>query len=273
VARQCGTTQKPQAVIDRLSYFYEHENSNVHRAAHTLAARSTDAYEGARDKIRAFLNASSSKEIVFVRGTTEGINLVAQTWGRQNIRKDDESSLPGSNITPISFHGRCSAPRPGPSFASLRSTTAVRSYLTNTKVFRRPYEFVSLTFVSNALGTIVPVHEMTEIAHRHGALVLIDGAQSVSHIATDVQAIDCDFFVFSGHKSSGRPYWRGVRKTGAFGFHAPVARRGNMIADVNFDRPCIIPRPPALKRGPATSPMPLALGPQSTTLVASAWKT
>ena len=153
-----ATTQKPQAVIDRLSYFYEHENSNVHRAAHTLAARSTDAYEGARDKIRAFLNASSSKEIVFVRGTTEGINLVAQTWGRQNIRKDDEIIITWlehhANIVP--WQMLCAETGAKLRIAPVDDSGQVilDQY---ESLFGARTKFVSLTFVSNALGTIVPV--------------------------------------------------------------------------------------------------------------------
>jgi cysteine desulfurase/selenocysteine lyase len=246
-----ATTQKPKAVIDRLSYFYEHENSNVHRAAHTLAARSTDAYEGARDKIRAFLNASSSKEIVFVRGTTEGINLIAQTWGRQNIRKDDEIIITWlehhANIVP--WQMLCAETGAKLRIAPVDDSGQVilDQY---ERLFNARTKFVSLTYVSNALGTVVPVHEMTEIAHRHGALVLIDGAQSVSHIPTDVQAIDCDFFVFSGHKIFGPTGIGAVYgKQALLDSMPPWQGGGNMISDVNFDRTLYHPAPTRFEAG------------------------
>lgn len=246
-----ATTQKPKAVIDRLSYFYEHENSNVHRAAHTLAARSTDAYEGARDKIRAFLNASSSKEIVFVRGTTEGINLVAQTWGTQNILKDDEIIITWlehhANIVP--WQMLCA--KTGAKLRIAPVDDSGQIILDQYEsLFNARTKFVSLTYVSNALGTVVPVHEMTEIAHRHGALVLIDGAQSVSHIPTDVQAIDCDFFVFSGHKIFGPTGIGAVYgKQALLDSMPPWQGGGNMIADVNFDRTLYHPAPIRFEAG------------------------
>jgi cysteine desulfurase/selenocysteine lyase len=196
-----ATTQKPQSVIDRLSYFYEHENSNVHRAAHELAARATDAYESAREKTRRFLNAGAAREIVFVRGATEAINLVAQSWGRRNIQKDDEIVITWlehhANIVP--WQMLC---------AEKGAKLRVAPVDDSGQVLLDEYEkllgpktrLVSIAHVSNALGTILPVTEMVEAAHRHGARVLVDGAQAVSHMRVDVQAIDCDFYVFSGHK-------------------------------------------------------------------------
>ena len=191
-----ATTQKPQAVIDRLSYFYEHENSNVHRAAHTLAARATDAYEGARDKVRRFLNAPSAKEIVFVRGATEAINLVAQSWGRRNVTPGDEIVITWlehhANIVP--WQQLCAEKGARLRVAPVddRGQVILEEY---EKLLGPRTRIVSFTQVSNALGTIVPAREMVEMAHRHGARVLVDGAQAVSHMPVDVQALDCDFYV------------------------------------------------------------------------------
>ncbi|AMY08906.1 Cysteine desulfurase [Luteitalea pratensis] len=233
-----ATTQKPQAVIDRLAHFYAHENSNVHRAAHTLAARATDAYEGAREKVRAFLNASSAKEIVFVRGTTEGINLIARSWGKQHIHAGDEIVLTHlehhANIVP--WQMLC---------AEVGATLKVAPVDETGQIILAEYEqlftprtrLAAFSHVSNALGTVTPVHEMTAIAHRHGAAVVVDGAQSVSHIPIDVQAIDCDFFVFSGHKIFG-PTGIGVvyGKSAFLEQSPPYQGGGNMIVDVTFER-------------------------------------
>ena len=172
-----ATTQKPNAVIERLSSFYRHENSNVHRASHTLSARATDAYEGAREKVRRFLNASSPREIVFVRGTTEGINLVAQGWGRRYVEKGDEVVITWlehhSNIVPwqqlCAAKGACLRVAP----VDDRGQIILEQY---EKLLGPRTRIVAFSHVSNALGTIVPAREMVEIAHRHGARVLIDGA-------------------------------------------------------------------------------------------------
>lgn len=233
-----ATTQKPQVVIDRLSYFYEHENSNIHRAAHELAARATDAYEGAREISRRFLNASSTNEIVFVRGTTEAINLVAKSWGHENIGQDDEIIITWlehhANIVP--WQQLCTAKG-----AKLR----VVPVDDNGQVILEEYEkllngrtkLVSLTQVSNALGTITPAAEMVRMAHRHGARVLVDGAQSVSHLRADVQQLDCDWFVFSGHKIFG-PTGIGVLygKEELLNSTGPWQGGGNMIKDVTFEK-------------------------------------
>ncbi len=233
-----ATTQKPQSVIDRLKYFYEHENSNVHRAAHELAARATDAYEGAREKVRRFVNASSAREIVFVRGATEGINLIAQSWGRRNIQKDDEIVITWlehhANIVP--WQMLCSEKG-----AKLRVAPVDDSG----QILLDEYEkllgpktrLVSITQVSNALGVVTPAAKMIEIAHRYGATVLLDGAQSVSHMRVDVQALDCDFFVFSGHKVFG-PTGIGVvyGKPEVLENMPPWQGGGNMIQDVTFEK-------------------------------------
>ncbi len=233
-----ATTQKPQSVIDRISHFYEHENSNIHRAAHVLAARSTDAYEAAREKVRRFLNARSTREIVFVRGATEGINLVAQSFGRRYVEKGDEIVITWlehhANIVP--WQMLCSEKG-----ARLR----VAPVDDHGQVILEEYEkllgprtrLVSFAHVSNALGTVTPVREMIEMAHRHGARVLVDGAQAVSHLRVDVQALDCDYYVFSGHKIFG-PTGIGVvqGKTDLLDTTPPWQGGGNMIADVTFEK-------------------------------------
>ena len=246
-----ATTQKPQSVIDRLSYFYQHENSNIHRAAHELAARATDAYEGARDKIADFINASSSSEIVFVRGTTEAINLVAQSWGRKNIGKDDEIVITHlehhANIVP--WQMLC---------AETGAKLRVAPVDDDGQVLLEEYErllnshtkLVSFTQVSNALGTVTPAKQMVEMAHRYGARVLVDGAQSVSHMRADVQYLDCDFFVFSGHKVFG-PTGIGALygKPEVLEAMPPWQGGGNMIEDVTFEKTRYHPAPSKFEAG------------------------
>jgi cysteine desulfurase / selenocysteine lyase len=233
-----ATTQKPQAVIDRLNYFYSHENSNVHRAAHELAARSTDAYEGARESVRRFLNASSTQEIVYVRGATEAINLVAQSWGRQNVQKDDEVVITWlehhANIVP--WQMLC---------AETGAKLKIAPVDDHGQVLLDEYErllgprtrIVSFAHVSNALGTVTPVNEMVAAAHRYGAKVLVDGAQAVSHMRVDVQEYDCDFYVFSGHKIFA-PTGIGILygKSDILDSMRPWQGGGNMIKDVTFER-------------------------------------
>jgi len=233
-----ATTQKPQAVIDRLANFYSHENSNVHRGAHTLAARATDAYEAARDKVRRFIGASSPREIVFVRGATEGINLVAQSWGRRNVKAGDEIV-----ITWLEHHANIVP------WQQLCLETGARLRVApvddNGDILLDEYEkllgprtrIVALPQVSNALGTVTPAREMIASAHRHGALTLVDGAQSVSHGRTDVQALDADFFVLSGHKMFA-PTGIGVvyGKQAVLETMPPWQGGGSMIADVTFER-------------------------------------
>ncbi|PWB82330.1 MAG: segregation protein B [Methylocystaceae bacterium] len=233
-----ATTQKPQSVIDRLTHFYEYENSNIHRAAHALAARSTDAYEAAREKTRRFLKAPSVKDIIFVRGATEAINLVAQSWGRRNVREGDEIVVSWlehhANIVP--WQQLCAEKGAKLRVAPVddRGQIILEEY---EKLLGPRTRIVSVTQVSNALGTVTPVHEMTAMAHRHGARVLIDGAQAVSHMAVDVQSIDCDFYVFSGHKVFG-PTGIGVvyGKQEVLEHMPPWQGGGNMIADVTFEK-------------------------------------
>jgi cysteine desulfurase/selenocysteine lyase len=233
-----ATTQKPQSVIDRLKYFYEHENSNVHRAAHELAARATDAYESAREKVRRFLNASSTREIIFVRGATEGINLVAQSWGRRNIQKDDEIVITWlehhANIVPWQMLCAEKGARLRVAPVDDSGQVLLDEY---EKLLGPKTRLVALPQVSNALGIIPPVSEMIEAAHRHGAKVLLDGAQSVSHMRVDVQSLDCDFFVFSGHKVFA-PTGIGVvyGKSEVLEHMPPWQGGGSMIQDVTFEK-------------------------------------
>jgi cysteine desulfurase / selenocysteine lyase len=233
-----ATTQKPDVVIDRVSYFYRHENSNIHRAAHTLAARATDAYEGAREKVRRFLNASSTREIVFVRGATEGINLVAKSWGHRNVQKDDEIVITWlehhANIVP--WQQLCSEKGARLRVAPVndRGEVILEEY---EKLLGPRTRIVAFSHVSNALGTITPAKEMIEMAHRHGARVLVDGAQSIAHMGVDVQLLDCDFFVFSGHKIFA-PTGIGVLfgKADLLDTTPPWQGGGSMIVDVTFEK-------------------------------------
>jgi cysteine desulfurase/selenocysteine lyase len=232
-----ATTQKPLSVIEAVWQFYSTDNSNIHRGAHTLAARATDAYEGAREKIRQFINAGSSSEIVYVRGTTEAINLVAQTWGRKFIRPGDEIVLSilehHANIVPWQMlaQEKGAVIRVVP--VDDRGEIILEEY---TRLLGPRTRFVSLTQASNGLGTILPVREMIRLAKRHDAKVLVDGAQSVAHIPVDVQDLDADFFVFSGHKIFA-PTGIGVLygKRELLDVMPPWQGGGNMIKDVRFE--------------------------------------
>ena len=246
-----ATTQKPQAVIDRLSYFYEHENSNVHRAAHALAARATDAYEAARDKVRRFLNAPSAKEIVWARGTTEAINLVAQSWGRRNVGAGDEIVISWlehhANIVPWQQLAAEKGARLRVAPVDDRGQVILEEF---EKLLGPRTRIVSVSQVSNALGTIVPVREIVAMGHRHGARVLVDGAQAVSHMPVDVQALDCDFYVFSGHKVFG-PTGIGALygKSDVLEAMPPWQGGGNMISDVTFEKTSYQPPPARFEAG------------------------
>lgn len=199
-----ATSQKPVQVIEAVNDYYRHSNSNVHRGVHTLGNRATDLYEGARDKVRTFINAASTKEIVFLRGTTTALNLVAQSYGRANVKEGDEIVITTmehhSNIIPWQQLAKATG-------ATLKyiplqedgtiSLEDVRATVTpNTKI-------VSVMMVSNVLGTINPIEEITKIAHNNGAVMVVDGAQAAPHLAIDVKKLNCDFFAFSGHKMCG----------------------------------------------------------------------
>ncbi len=233
-----ATTQKPQSVIDRISYFYENENSNIHRGAHTLAARSTDAYEAARSKVRGFINAPGTDSIIFVRGTTEGINLIAKAWGGRNVKEGDEIV-----ITNLEHHANIV---PWQQLAAEKGAVLKVAPVDNTgqiileeyeKLFTPRTRIASFSQVSNALGTITPVADMIAIAHRHGAIAVVDGAQSVSHMPIDVQALDADFFVFSGHKMFGPTGIGAVYgRPSILETMPPWQGGGNMIQDVTFEK-------------------------------------
>ncbi|MGD0117862.1 MAG: cysteine desulfurase [Candidatus Binatus sp.] len=252
-----ATTQKPQAVIDRLVHYYSHEYSNVHRAAHELAARSTDAYESAREKVQRFLGAGSAEEIVFVRGTTEAVNLVAASYGGKFLGEGDEIVLSTlehhSNIVPWQFL----AQRVGAVIRVVPVTDRGEVLLSDfERTLTTKTKFVSLTHVSNALGTILPVREMIQIAHRRGAKVLIDGAQAVSHFPVNVQELDADFYAFSGHKLFA-PSAIGVLygKKALLDEMPPWQGGGNMIQRVTFDHSTFADPPQRFEAGTA------ALGP------------
>jgi cysteine desulfurase/selenocysteine lyase len=246
-----ATTQKPQAVIDRLVHFYQHENSNIHRAAHELAARSTDAYEAAREKVRRFINASSTNEIVFVRGGTEAINLVAQSWGRQNIGAGDEIV-----ITHLEHHANIV---PWQQLASEKGAVLRVAPVDNhgqvlldeyQKLLNQKTRLVAFPQVSNALGTVTPAKEIIAIARRYGAKVLIDAAQSIAHSRTDVQDLDVDWLAFSGHKMFG-PTGIGVLygREELLNSTLPWQGGGNMIQDVTFEKTSYQPAPNRFEAG------------------------
>ncbi|KVT04292.1 cysteine desulfurase [Burkholderia sp. MSMB1078WGS] len=246
-----ATTHKPQAVIDRLAYFYAHENSNIHRAAHALAGRATDAYEHARETVQRFIGASSPDEIVFVRGTTEAINLIAKTWGVQNVGEGDEIVVSHlehhANIVPW----QQLAAQKGATLRVIPVDDSGQVVLDEyRKLLNDRTKIVSVTQVSNALGTVVPVKEIVELARRAGAKALVDGAQSISHMRVDVQALDADFFVFSGHKIYG-PTGIGVvyGKRAILDDMPPWQGGGNMIADVTFERTVFQPPPNRFEAG------------------------
>lgn len=233
-----ATTHKPQSVLDATSSFYGRDNSNIHRAAHTLAGRSTDLFESGREKVRQFLGAADAKEIVFVRGTTEAINLVAQSYGKQNIGAGDEIILSvlehHANIVPWQLLAK----ETGAVIRVIPANDRGELILEEVpKLFNARTKIVSVTQVSNALGTINPVQEIIAIAHSHGVPVLVDGAQSTPHIPINVQALDADFFVFSGHKVFG-PTGIGALygKSHLLEAMPPWQGGGHMIRDVTFEK-------------------------------------
>ena len=232
-----ATTQKPQVVIDALVNYYTGYNANIHRGIHTLAEEATAAFESTRDAIQAFINAESREQIIFTSGTTEGINLVAQTWGRQNIMEGDEIIISNmehhSNIVPW--------------YILAQEKKAVLKIIPINddgelemeefeKLLSSKTKFVSIVHVSNALGTINPVKEIAEKAHSVGAKVLVDGAQSTVHLDIDVQDMACDFFVFSSHKLYG-PTGMGALygKKELLEAMPPYKGGGEMIKDVSFN--------------------------------------
>ncbi|KUR61760.1 cysteine desulfurase [Bacillus safensis] len=199
-----ATSQKPRVVIDAMNEYYRSYNSNVHRGVHTLGTRATDAYEGAREKVRAFIRASSVQEIIFTRGTTTALNTVAISYARANLKEGDEIV-----ITHMEHHANII-----PWQQAAKATGATLKYiplqedgtlsLEDVKqTITHQTKIVAVTHVSNVLGTINPIKEIAKIAHEHGAIIVVDGAQSTPHMQIDVQDLDCDFFAFSGHKMCG----------------------------------------------------------------------
>jgi cysteine desulfurase/selenocysteine lyase len=233
-----ATAQKPQSVIDAIIKFYEVDCANIHRGVHELSQRSTEAYEQTRSKVKKFLNAKSNKEIIFVRGTTEGINLVTQTWGRRTLREGDEIIIAGlehhSNIVPWQMLCEEKAARLRVIPIDDRGDLVLEEY---EKLLGPRTRMVSIGHVSNALGTINPVKRMIEMAHKAGALTLVDGAQAVPHLTVDVQSLDADFYAFSGHKLIG-PTGIGVLYGKAVLLNAmpPYQGGGDMIRTVTFEK-------------------------------------
>ncbi|UMB71387.1 family 2A encapsulin nanocompartment cargo protein cysteine desulfurase [Mycobacterium paraterrae] len=233
-----ATTQKPQVVIDRLVHFYSHENSNIHRAAHELAARATDAYEEARDTVADFIGAPSSENIVFTRGTTEAINLVAHAWGGKHLQPGDEIVITHlehhANIVPWQLISQ----KTGAILKVAPIDDAGNLLLSEFEQLLGPRtKLVAASQVSNALGTVVPVDKIVQLGHRYGARVLIDGAQSIQHIPTDVAALGADFYVFSGHKIYGPTGIGALYGTEeALTETPPWQGGGHMIADVTLER-------------------------------------
>ena len=233
-----ATTHKPQSVLDATSSFYGRDNSNIHRAAHTLAERSTELFEAGREKVRQFLGAADAKEIVFVRGTSEAINLVAQSYGKQNIGAGDEIILSGlehhANIVPWQML----AQQVGATLRVIPINDRGELILEELpKLFSQRTKLVAVTHVSNALGTVNPIEEIIAAAHGHGVPVLVDGAQSTPHMPVNVTALDADFFVFSGHKVFG-PTGIGALygKSHLLEAMPPWQGGGHMIKDVTFER-------------------------------------
>jgi cysteine desulfurase/selenocysteine lyase len=233
-----ATTQKPQAVIDRLVRYYAEENANIHRGVHVLSVEATDAYDAARERVRRFLNAAEAREIVFVRGATEAINVVAATYGRTHVGAGDEVVISEmehhSNIVPWQMlceeKGAHLRVIPITDSGELRLDEYERQLTPRTRI-------VAVTHVSNALGTINPVELLVRVAHDRGIPVVIDGAQAVAHAPVDVQAIGCDFYAFSGHKVFG-PTGIGVLYGRAPLLEAmpPYQGGGDMIRSVTFER-------------------------------------
>ncbi|MGH8222606.1 MAG: aminotransferase class V-fold PLP-dependent enzyme, partial [Woeseiaceae bacterium] len=233
-----ATTQKPQAVIDAEADFYAHDNANVHRAVHALSQRATEAYEAARGKVQRFLNAQAAEEIIFVRGTTEAINLVAQSYARPRMQPGDEIIISvmehHSNIVPWQMvceqTGAVLKVVPISDAGELDLVAYERTVGPRTRL-------VAITHVSNALGSIVPVARVIEVAHERNVPVLLDGAQAVAHLPVDVGALDCGFYAFSGHKIFG-PTGIGVLygKRALLEAMPPYQGGGDMILSVTFEK-------------------------------------
>jgi len=233
-----ATTQKPLSVIAELDRYYREYNSNIHRGVHLLSEKATAAYEGVRRRTRQFLNAASEKEIIFVRGTTEAINLVAGSFGRANVQADDEVLITGmehhSNIVPWQMLCEANGARLTVVPLTDEGEISVEEY---TRLLGSRTKLVALSHISNALGTVNPVKEMIRIAHDRGIPVLVDGAQAVAHQRVDVHDLDCDFYALSGHKMYG-PTGFGVLygKERLLSAMPPYQGGGDMIRSVTFEK-------------------------------------
>jgi cysteine desulfurase / selenocysteine lyase len=233
-----ATTQKPFPVIEALTRFYSRECASVHRSLYYLSERATELYENTREKVRRFINAASLREIVFVRGTTEGINLVAQSYARNHLKSGDEILITGmehhSNIVPwqLVCHEKGASLRAAPIDCNGDLDLEHFSRLLGPKT-----RLVAITYVSNALGTVNPIRKLVQLAHRHNVPVLIDAAQAVSHFPIDVRALDCDFLAFSAHKMYG-PNGIGVLygKESLLDAMPPYQAGGDMVLSVTLDR-------------------------------------
>lgn len=233
-----ATTQKPRQVIDTIDEYYRRYNSNIHRGVHSLSEKATAAYEAARETVRDFINAPATREIIFVRGATEGINLVAQSYGMTNLKAGDEIIISEmehhSNIVPWQL--LCE--RTGAVLRVIPINDDGDLKLESYQSLLGPKtKLVSIVHISNALGTINPVKQIVDLAHEHDALVLVDGAQATAHTGIDVQALDCDFYVFSGHKMFG-PTGIGVLygKTDLLNAMPPYQSGGDMIKMVTLEK-------------------------------------
>jgi len=233
-----ATSQKPRAVIEALNRYYTEDNANIHRGVHLLSERATKQYEDAREKVRRFLNAAESREIIFVRGATEGINLVMNAYGRSHVSAGDEIIISAmehhSNIVP--WQMLCEEKKAKLRVIPIndRGELILEEY---EKMLGPKTKFVGIVHVSNALGTINPVRRIIESAHRHKVPVLVDGAQAIPHLGADVRALDADFYVFSGHKVFG-PTGIGVvyGKARLLEAMAPYQGGGDMIESVSFEK-------------------------------------
>lgn len=233
-----ATTQKPQVVLDALIDYYTHYNANVHRGVHHLSQKATIAFEGVRENIRQFINARNAHEIIYTRGTTESINLVASTWGRQNIKAGDEILISEiehhSNIVP--WQMLCEEKQ-----AHLKVIPIHENGTLNMEAYYRTLnnrvKLLAITHVSNTLGTITPLKEIIEAAHANNTIVLADGAQALSHIKVDVQELDCDFYAFSAHKIYGPMGIGGLYgKEKILEAMPPYQGGGEMIQSVSFEK-------------------------------------
>ena len=246
-----ATTQKPKSVIDAMTYYYNHDNANVHRSVHTLGTRITQQFEAARDKVQRFINANSSRECIFVRGTTEAINLVAQSFLAPRILPGEEILITHmehhSNIVPWQMVCKKTGAKLEIAPISLKGEVLLDEF---EKKLSNNTKFVAINYVSNALGTINPVKKMIEMAHAYGAIVLLDGAQATAHLPIDVQALGCDFYAFSGHKMYG-PTGIGVLwgKEPLLNSMTPYQGGGEMINYVTFAATEYAPLPHKFEAG------------------------